>query len=74
MPPEVGIAETSSDIVKPMIRMKIEMIGQDHEMETGPPLAMPAPYVVRHPARIEMIENEIAKLEKPDQVRLSSCL
>ena len=56
-----------------MIRMNAEMIGQDHEIEIGPPLAMPAPYVVRHPARIEMIENEIAKFEKPDHVRLSSC-
>ena len=74
MPPEVGIADTSSDIVKPMIRMKTEMIGHDHEIEIGPPFAMPAPYVVRQPARIEMIENEMAKFEKPDQVRLSSCL
>ena len=49
------------------------MIGQDQEMEIGPPFAMPAPYVVRQPARIEMIENEMAKLENPDQVRESSC-
>ena len=33
-----------------------------------------APKVVKQPARIEMIENEIAKLEKPDQERFSSCL
>ena len=74
MPPEVGYAETSSDIVKPMIRMKAETIGQPHEIATGPPLLKPWPNVVKQPARIEMIENEIAKLEKPDQVRLSSCL
>ena len=37
------MAETSSDIVKPMIRMKAEMIGHDHEIEIGPPFAMPAP-------------------------------
>src|SRR5258706_11688098 len=30
--------------------------------------------MVKHPDRIEMIENEIAKLEKPDHVRRSSCL
>ena len=67
MPPEVGYAETSSDIVKPMIRMKTPRIGQDHEIEIGPPLLKPAPKFVKQPARIEMIENEIAKFEKPDQ-------
>jgi hypothetical protein len=74
MPPDVGIEDTSSDIVRPMTRMKSEMIGHDHEIETGPPLPMPAPYVVRQPARIEMIENEMAKFENPDHVRASSCL
>ncbi len=61
-------------MVKPMIRMKTPRIGQPHEIATGPPLFKPAPKLVKHPARIEMIENEIAKLEKPDQERLSSCL
>src|SRR6476620_5525538 len=74
MPPDVGYADTSSDIVKPMIRMKTLRIGQDHEIEMGPPLFQPAPKFVKQPARIEMIENEIAKLEKPDQLRLRSCL
>ena len=74
MPPEVGYAETSSLMVKPMIRMNAEMIGQPHEMATGPPLFQAWPKVVKQPARIEMIENEIAKLEKLDQERLSSCL
>ena len=32
------------------------------------------PKVVKQPARIEMIENEIAKFEKPDHERDSSCL
>ena len=50
------------------------MIGQPHEMATGPPLFHAWPKVVKQPARIEMIENEIAKLEKLDQERLSSCL
>ena len=72
MPPEVGYAETSSDIVKPMSRMKTPRIGHDHEIEIGPPLLKPAPKLVKQPARIEMIENEIAKLEKPDQDRLRS--
>ena len=73
MPPEVGYAETSSDIVKPMIRMKTPRIGHDHEIEIGPPLLKPAPKLVKQPARIEMIENEIAKLENPDHERFRSC-
>ena len=40
------------------------MIGQPHEMATGPPLFQAWPKVVKQPARIEMIENEMAKLEK----------
>ena len=61
-------------MVKPISRMNAETIGHPHEMATGPPSLKPWPNVVKQPARIEMIENEIAKLEKPDQVRLSSCL
>ena len=45
-----------------------------HEIEIGPPLLKPAPKLVRQPARIEMIENEMAKLENPDQDRFRSCL
>src|SRR5215218_10871738 len=74
MPPDVGYAETSSDMVKPTIRMKIEMIGQPHEIAIGPPLFQAWKNVVKQPARIEMIENEIAKLENPDHDRWSSCL
>ena len=43
-------------------------------MEIGPPLLKPAPKLVKQPARIEMIENEIAKLENPDHERFSSWL
>src|SRR5687767_10578410 len=60
-------------MVNPMIRMKIPRIGHDQEIEIGPPLLKPAPKLVKQPARIEMIENEIAKLEKPDQDRFRSC-
>ncbi len=74
MPPAVGNAETSSDMQKPMIRMKTEISGQPHEMATGPPLFHAWPNVVKQPARIEMIENEMAKLEKPLHLRRSSCL
>ena len=74
MPPDVGKAETSSDMHRPMTRMNIETIGQPHAMAAGPPLFQPTPNVVKQPARIEMIENEIAKFEKPDHERCSSCL
>jgi hypothetical protein len=58
----------------PMMRMKTEMSGQPIEMAIGPPLFHAWPKVVKQPARIEMIEKEIAKLEKLDHDRLSSCL
>jgi hypothetical protein len=57
-----------------MTRMNSETMGQPHAIAAGPPLFQPTPKVVKHPARIEMIENEMAKLEKPDQLRFSSCL
>ena len=50
------------------------MIGQPSEMAIGPPLFQACPKVVKQPARIEMIENEMAKLEKPDQERLQLLL
>ena len=74
MPPDVGKADTSSDMHSPMTRMNAAMIGQPMEMAIGPPLFHAWPKVVKQPARIEMIENEMAKFEKPDQVRCSSCL
>ena len=46
-----------------------ESSGQPQAMAAGPPPFQPWPKVVKHPARIEIIENEMAKLEKPDQVR-----
>ena len=74
MPPEVGYADTSSDMVKPMSRMKAPRIGQPQQIAIGPPLLKPAPKLVKQPARIEMIENEMAKFEKPDHERCRSCL
>ena len=53
--------------------MSSEMIGQAIEIATGPPLLNACPKLVKHPASTEMIENEIAKFEKLDQPRLSSC-
>jgi len=54
--------------------MSTLMTGQPIEIAFGPPLFHAWPYVVKQPARIEMIENEIAKLENPLQPRFSSCL
>ena len=53
----------------PMMRMKSATIGQPHAMAAGPPLFQPRPNEVKQPARIEMIENEMAKLQNPDQDR-----
>ena len=52
-----------------MIRMNTETSGQPHAIAAGPPLFQPRPNDVKQPARIEMIENEIAKLLNPDQER-----
>ena len=57
-----------------MMRMKNEINGQPIEIATGPPLFHAWANVVKHPARIEMIENEIAEFENELQVRDSSCL
>ena len=57
-----------------MSRMKAEMIGQPQEMATGPPSFQATPKVVKQPARIEMMENEMAKFWKPDQLRLQLLL
>src|SRR5262245_23846698 len=72
MPPDVGTADTSSIMVKPMSRMNALRIGHVDEIEIGPPLLKPAPKLVKQPARMEMIEKEIAKLENPDQERWRS--
>ena len=74
MPPAVGNAEASSDIETATHRMSRLITGQPIEMATGPPLLNAWPKLVKHPARTEMIENEMAKLEKPLHPRLSSCL
>ena len=50
------------------------MIGQPHEIAIGPPLFHACPYVVKQPARTEMIVNEIAKFEKPLHERWRACV
>ena len=52
--------------------MNADRIGQPQAIAAGPPLFQPRPKEVKQPARMEMIENEIAKLLKPDQDLFSS--
>ena len=54
--------------------MNSEIIGQPSEIAIGPPLFQAWPKVVKQPAKIEMIEKEIAKFENPLHERSSSCL
>lgn len=54
--------------------MKSEMTGHPIDIATGPPLFHAWAKVVKQPARMEMIEKEIAKLEKALHVRDNSCL
>ena len=44
--------------------MNREIIGQPIEIATGPPLFQACAKVVKHPAKIEIIEKEIAKFFK----------
>src|SRR3954452_18061327 len=74
MPPAVGYAETSSDIENATSRMSPQMIGQPHEIAIGPPLFHATKYVVKQPARTEMIVKEIAKFENGLHARCRSCL
>ena len=74
MPPDVGKAETSSDRQRPMQSTRAASTGQPQAMAAGPPPFHPLAKVVKQPARMEMMEKLMAKLEKPDHDRLSSCL
>ena len=55
------------------MRMNAAIRGQPIEIAIGPPLFHACPKVVKQPARIEMIENEIAKFENPLHDLFSSC-
>src|SRR5215218_2495358 len=72
MPPAVGYADTSSDMQNATSRIMQEISGQPIEIAIGPPLFQAWPYVVKQPARTEMIVNEIAKFENPLQERCSA--
>src|SRR6188472_1806479 len=74
MPPAVGNFDASSAIENATSRISPQMIGQPHEIAIGPPLFHAMKYVVKQPARTEMIVNEIAKFENELQARWRSCL
>jgi hypothetical protein len=57
-----------------MIKISEAMIGQPTEIATGPPLFQAWLNVVKHPDKIEMIENETAKFENPLHLRSNCCL
>ena len=59
---------------KPMSMMKAARMGQPQAIAAGPPLFQPRPKEVKQPARIEMMENEMAKLLNPDHDLCSSWL
>src|SRR6476659_1862632 len=71
--PEVGIADASSAMLSATASVKTLTSGHPKVISAGPPITSPCEYRVTAPVRIEMIENEIAKLEKPPMVRNSSC-
>ena len=61
-------------MLKATVRMIRQMIGQPHEIAIGPPRFQACGYVVKQPARTEMIVNEIAKFGELAPTRVSSCL
>src|SRR5437763_17178998 len=73
-PPAVGKADVSSAIENATRSTKAHNTGQPIEMAIGPPAFHANPKFVKHPARTEMIVNEMAKLVKLLQPRDSSCL
>src|SRR5947209_20629306 len=74
MPPAVGIDDTISAMHSATTRINAATTGQPIEIMTGPPLFHAAKKFVKQPARMEMMENEIAKLVNPPHDRSSSCL
>src|SRR5215471_2948891 len=73
-PPAVGIADVSSDIENATSSTNPHRTGQPIEIPIGPPAFQAKEKFVKHPARTEMIVNEMAKFVKPLHARLSSCL
>src|SRR5262245_57895474 len=64
-PPDVGYVEEISPIASDTMMQKDPTINHPHVIATGPPWLNAIAYDVRHPARIEMIVNEMAKFWNP---------
>ena len=64
--------EAISPIASETKMQKRPTISQPQVIATGPPWLNAIAYDVRHPARIEMIVNEIAKFWNPPIERKSS--
>src|SRR5579859_5207387 len=73
-PPAVGNDDVSSAIEKATSSAPQHRSGHPIEIAIGPPAFHANEKFVTHPARTEMIVNEIAKLVKLLQPRWSSCL
>src|SRR5947209_4844966 len=73
-PPAVGIAEVSSAIENATSSAPPHRIGHPIAIAGGPPAFHANEKFVKHPARTEMIVNEIAKFVKLLHARDSSCL
>src|SRR3954471_10500939 len=73
-PRAVGKADVSSDIDSATSSTNAQITGQPIAMAIGPPAFQAWAKAVNVPARTEMIVNEIAKLVKLLQARVSSCL
>src|SRR5436305_8125497 len=71
--PAVGYTEQTSAMASATSVTMPPTNSQPTVMDSGPPVTIAMQYEVIAPARIEMIENETAKLEKPDSLRRSSC-
>src|SRR3954469_9724732 len=71
--PEVGIEEASSAMLRATVNVNTLTSGHPNAISAGPPMISPWEYSVTAPVSTEMIENEIAKFEKPPIVRNSSC-
>ena len=70
--PAVGIDEAISPIAIETMMEKAPTSSQPQVIATGPPLLKAMKYEVRQPARIEMMVNEMAKLENPPISRYST--
>src|SRR5262249_44397923 len=66
------MADASSPMLSATVSVKTATRGQPNAISAGPPIVSPCPYSVTAPVKIEIIENDMAKLEKPPIERNSS--